>query len=173
MSCHCESQKPFAWLCRLTPELPKTTRKSSSCSRISPRASSYLRVISPGLKRKLLLQPVGGQRPVFPRDVVADVVAVVVEQELAARRLRDLALRLLPRDQPVVTAGDREERLVDAVCRVVQVQLTGLLAPVLHRRGAGVMADGLARLLRHVVPVRREVEWAADPDNGLQALLVR
>src|SRR5436190_23856735 len=113
MSCHCESQKPFAWLCRLTPELPKMTRKSRPSSRIRPRASSYRRVISPGLKRKLLLQPVGGERPVLPRDVVAHVVAVVVEHELAAGRVCGLALRLLPRDEPVVAAGDREERLVD------------------------------------------------------------
>src|SRR5690242_17690413 len=113
MSCHWDSQKWFAWLCRLTPELPKTTRKSSPSSRISPRASSWRRVISAGLNRKLLLQPVGGQGPVLPRDVVADVVAVVVEDELTARRLPGLALRLLPGNQPVVPARDREERLVD------------------------------------------------------------
>src|SRR4051812_28793765 len=113
MSCHCESQKWFAWLCRLTPELPKTTRKSNPSSRINPRASSWRRAISSRLKRKLLLQPVGGERPVLPRDVVADVVAVVVEDELAAGRLLRLALRLLPRDQPVVAPRDREERLLD------------------------------------------------------------
>src|SRR3954466_9938924 len=143
MSCHCESQKWFAWLCRLTPELPKRTRKSSSCSRISPRASSYRRVISPLLNRKLLLQPVGGERPVLPRDVVADVVAVVVQDELAAGCSLRLPLRLLPGDQAVVAPGDREERLVDQRRRVVQVELAGLLAPLLHRRRARVVADGL------------------------------
>src|SRR5437764_12347897 len=104
MSCHCESQKWFAWLCRLTPELPKTTRKSSSSSLIRPRARSYRRAISASLNRKLLLEPVGGERAVLPRDVVADVVAVVVEDELAAGRFLGLALRLLPGDQPVVAS---------------------------------------------------------------------
>src|SRR5436305_6567272 len=141
MSCHCESQKPFAWLCRLTPELPKMTRKSRPSSRIRPRASSRRRVISFGLNRKLLLQPVGGERPVLPRDVVADVVAVVVQHELAARRLLGLAPGLLPWDQAVVAAGDGEERLVDQLGRVVQVQRGGVLSAFLHRGGSSVVAD--------------------------------
>src|SRR3954453_12791645 len=130
MSCHCDSQNPLAWLCRLTPELPKMTRASSPCSSSSPCVSAYRRAISCSPNCKLLSQPVGRQRPVLPRDVVADVVAVLVEDELTARRLLGLPLRLLPRDQPVVAARDREERLLDQLRRVVEVQLARLRAPL-------------------------------------------
>src|SRR5437764_6896089 len=148
MSCHCDSQKPFAWLCRLTPELPKMTSASSPCSSSRACVSACRRAISCSLNRKLLPQPVGGQGPVLPRDVVADVVAVVVEDELAARRLLGLPLRLLPRDQPVVAAGDREERLLDQLRRVVEVQLARLRAPLPHRLRAGATTDRHPRPLR-------------------------
>src|SRR5579884_3037450 len=83
---------------------------------------------------ELLAKPVRRQRSVLPRDVVADVVAVVVEDELAAGRLFRLPLRLLPRDQAVVAAGDREVRLVDQLRRLVEVELRRLLPALLERR---------------------------------------
>src|SRR5436305_15211527 len=122
---------------------------------------------------ELLGEPVGGQRPVLVRDVVADVVALLEQHpRRVGRSLRD-PLRLLPRDQAVELAGDHEQRLVDARRAVGQVELCGLLARLLEARRAGVMHDRLARRLRHRVPALAEVERAAYSRDGADPLLVR
>src|SRR4051812_47275299 len=107
-------------------------------------------MVSPGGRRarsspgELLAQPVGGERPVAVRDVVADVVAVVEEDELAARRLARDPLGLLPRDQAVEAAGDAQERLRDPLGDALEAQLGSTRACFLGRGGAGVVLHRLA-----------------------------
>src|SRR5919109_8413 len=90
---------------RLTPEFPKRTSAESSSSRMRSRASAKRRSISAGENlshtTELLGEPVGDERSVLVGDVVADVVALVVEDEAAVRSLVGDPFGLLPRDDAI------------------------------------------------------------------------
>src|SRR5438093_3549820 len=102
---------------RLTPEFPKRTSAESSSSRMRPRASANRRSISAGENLshtdEFLREPVRHERPVPVRDVVADVIALLVEDEAPLRGLVCDPLRLLPRDDAVELAGDHEGGAVE------------------------------------------------------------
>src|ERR687893_457017 len=102
---------------RLTPELPKTTSAARSCSPMSPRASVWRRAISAAENLSHtgedLLQPVRDERPVAVRDVVADVVSLLDEDERRVSRLVGDPSRLLPRDQAIEPAGHEEGGLLE------------------------------------------------------------
>src|SRR6266566_9179822 len=121
---------------------------------------------------ELLPQPVGRERAVQVGKVVADMVSIVVQDELAARRLVRLALRLLPRDQAVVPACDREVWPVEPWRCLVEVQLGRLRAclPLVGR--ADVVLDGLAGGPRHRPPALCAIQRTAAPNRpGLARII--
>src|ERR687887_98689 len=118
---------------RLTPELPKTTSAVRSSPPMRARARTRRRSISAGENlshtAELLREPIGHKWPVLVRNVVADVVALLVEDQVAIPgRVRD-PLRLLPRDDAVELARDHERRPVELGDHGSEVEL--------ERRGAG------------------------------------
>src|SRR6266511_6092138 len=125
---------------RLTPEFPKRTSAESSSPRMRPRASAKRRSISAGENlshtAELLREPVRDERPVLVRDVVAHVVALLVEDELPVRSLVGDPLGLLPGDDPIELPGDHERRAVELGDHRREVELERLHPRVLLVPGA-------------------------------------
>jgi hypothetical protein len=96
------------------------------------------------------------------------VVAVVEQDPRRVRRLVGDPLRVRPRDQAVVAAGDDQARLVDALGHAVQAERRRALARLLGRRRARVVLDRLARERRQPVPVGGEVVRPAHAGDRTQ-----
>src|SRR6187551_3352703 len=130
---------------RLTPELPKSTSASRSLSRMRSRASPKRRSISPGENLshicELLSDPVRDERPVLVRDVVANVGALLEQDEPGVGRLGGDPARLLPRDDPVELAGHHECRLAELADDRSQVELERLFSGRLVVTGARVVPE--------------------------------
>src|SRR5258706_2611047 len=116
---------------------------------------------------------VGGAQPVAVGPVVGDVIAVFDDQEL--HRPGDLGgdpLRILPRDQAILLAGDEEERAFDLLRRVLQREGARVLARFVHRAQVASHAEGLARELRQGVENRAPVVRTRETNARTNALLV-
>src|SRR3972149_3582899 len=86
-----------------------------SCSFISNRANDQRRAISSGENLshpwQLPPDPVRHERAVLVRNIVAHVIPLGIQYQLAERRLGRHAFGLLPGDQTVEPAEHHQERL--------------------------------------------------------------
>jgi hypothetical protein len=101
------------------------------------------------------------------------VVAVLEEDELAARRGLRLPARRLPRDQAIERAGDEQRRRGEVLEHAVEVERERAPPAVLGVGGAGLVHERLARELGQVVPQLSEAERTADRGYGAHARLER
>src|SRR5437870_1908693 len=94
---------------------------------------------------QLFSHPVADERPVLVRDVVADVIALGIHDELGVGRLGGHALGVLPGNQAVELTEDDEERLLHAREHAREIQLAGPGSCLVFCRRSRVAHERLTR----------------------------
>src|SRR5260221_5354937 len=117
--------------------------------------------------------PIGAAQPIAVGPVVGEVIAVRDDEQLDRYLdLRGDPLRILPRDQAVLLAGDEEERAFDLLRRVLQREGARMRARFVHRAQVASHAEGFARELRQGVENRAPIVRTRETNARTNALLV-
>src|SRR5689334_8197774 len=96
------------------------------------RNAATLRIDVPSVRllsrqAELLRHPVGAAAPIAVWPIIRDMVAVVDHEELdRPLRVGGDALRVLPRNEPILLAGDEEERAFDPLRRILERERAGV-----------------------------------------------